>query len=83
MHHQVGLELKVVSWLYHIHATCGTPARYGLFVTFVEVQNDAKNDWYPETMPTTKRSHYGYAAHSTGHSGQQITFRACFDCWFC
>ncbi len=35
MHHQKGLELKHVWWLYRIHATCGTPARNGLFVTFV------------------------------------------------
>ncbi len=83
MHHQEGLELKLAWWLYHIHATCGTPARYGLFVTFVEVQDDAKNAWYPATMPTFEHSQYGYAAHSIGHSGQQITFKACFDCWFC
>ncbi len=28
MHHQEGLELKLECWLYHIHATCRTPARY-------------------------------------------------------
>lgn len=83
MHHQEGLQHKLVRWLYHIHATCRTPARYGLFVNFLKAQDDAKNDWSRETMPTTDHSYDGYAAHSTGHSGQRITLRACFDCWLC
>jgi len=29
-------------------------------------------------MPTTEHSHYGSAAHNTGHSHQQITFGAFF-----
>jgi len=78
MHHQEGLELKIVWWLYHIHATCGIPAICRLFGMFIEVRDIIKNERYPETMPTTEHSHYGSAAHNTGHSDQQITFGAFF-----
>lgn len=83
MRHQEVLELTNAWWLYHIHATCRIPARYSVFAMLLEVRDDAKNDWYPETIPTTEHIHYGYAAHDTGHSGQHITFRACFELWFC